>query len=292
MAAQALATDIEISAPYFHANEVVFTPRYRWNCHDRGAEPFVILQWTHSGEGVYENNRRAQRVLKDHAFLAIVTERSSYYYPPDGREPWVFSWINWYGNFACNLFRKFQERFGSVIPLSPRGGAAAALRRLLKPAIRTAAQDRSQVSMDAYAFALEWWREAAAPMRGSENRLSRAVQFCRQHFREPLGVKEIAHEAGMSREHFSRIFIKEMDQPPATFLRHLRVNEAALLLRETELPLREIAMRSGFYSARHLMRTFQRVHRLGPAAYRRKNSLPATTAAERRPGSVRRQKRD
>ncbi len=50
-----------------------------------------------------------------------------------------------------------------------------------------------------------------------------------------------------------------MRQPPAAFLRHLRVNEAATLLRETELPLHEVAMRSGFYSTRHLMRTFQRV---------------------------------
>jgi AraC-like DNA-binding protein len=279
VASNASPANIDISVPYFQANEMVSTPRYRWNCADRGAEPFVILQWTHSGEGVYENRRGAQRVPKDHAFVAVVPEDSSYYYPPDATEPWVFGWMNWYGAFACDLLRRFQARFGPVIPLSPRGGAAAALRRLVILSSRAGARERPQVSLQAYAFALEWWREAAASAPGNENRLSRTVQFCRQHFREPLGVKEIAHEAGMSREHFSRVFVEEMDQPPAAFLRHLRVNEAAALLRETELPLREIAMRSGFYSTRHLMRTFQRVHRLGPSEYRRKKT--ASAAAKR-----------
>jgi AraC-like DNA-binding protein len=231
-------------------------------------------------------------VPKGHAFLAVVPERSCYYYPPDATEPWVFSWTNWYGAFACDLFRQFQARFGPVIPLAPRGGAAAALRRLLALSNRTGVQERLQVSLQSYAFALEWWREAAGPAGTSESRLSRAVQFCRQHFREPLGVKEIAHEAAMSREHFSRVFVEEMDEPPAAFLRRLRVNEAAILLLETELPLREIAMRSGFYSTRPLMRTFQRVHNVGPSEYRRKKTAPAATPAERGPGSARRKKRD
>ncbi len=222
----------------FMVNQTIASPRYHWNCHDRGPAPFVILQWTQSGEGIFENRRGVQR----------------------------------------DLFRRLQARFGPVLPLSSRGAAAATLRRLMAAASEPVAPERSSVSLLSYAFALEWWREAAAPTGGRENRLTRAVQVCRQRFREPLGVKEIANEVGMSREHFTRIFVEEMRQPPAAFLRQLRVDEASLLLRETELPLREIALRSGFYSARHLMRTFQRVHRIAPAAYRRRKA-----AARRQP---------
>jgi transcriptional regulator GlxA family with amidase domain len=82
-------------------------------------------------------------------------------------------------------------------------------------------------------------------------------------------VKQIAQEAGMSREHFTRIFADRMGQSPGVFLRGLRVSEAATLLRETSLPLREISMRSGFYSAQHLIRTFQRLHGTSPSEYRR-----------------------
>jgi AraC-like DNA-binding protein len=266
--------DIALFMSFFRTKETVASPKYRWSCQDRGTVPFVILQWTLSGEGIFESPRGIQRVPPDHAFIAVVPQNASYYYPPDAREPWTFSWLNWYGTLACELFRRFQERFGLVIPLASRGPAAASLRRLIAIAAAPGSPERSELSLQSYAFALEWWREASGPSGTSESRLARAVQFCRQHFREPLGVKEIAAEAGMSREHFTRIFVDAMKQPPATFLRRLRVDEAAALLRETELPLHEIAMRSGFYSTRHLMRAFQRVHRVGPSTYRRRPVPP------------------
>jgi AraC-like DNA-binding protein len=272
MASSTSPADIAISMPFFHVNDAASTPRYRWNCHDRGAASFVIMQWTLSGEGIFENRRGAHRVPKDHAFIAILPDRSTYYYPPDARAPWVFTWLNWYGSLACDLFRSMQARFGPVLPLSSVGAAAATLRRLLAATSEPVATERPNVSLLSYAFALEWWREAASPAGSSDNRLARAVQICRQRFREPLGVKEIAREAGMSREHFTRVFVEQMRRPPAAYLRELRVNEASTLLRETELPLREIAMRSGFYSTRHLMRTFQRVHHVGPSQYRRRKS--------------------
>jgi transcriptional regulator GlxA family with amidase domain len=56
------------------------------------------------------------------------------------------------------------------------------------------------------------------------------------------------------------------------------------------MPLREIAMRSGFYSTRHLMRAFQRAHRMGPSAYRRKKTVPASVPPKR-PSTRARRKR-
>ena len=99
--------DIALSMSFFRANEIVTSPKYRWSCRDRGTEPFVILQWTHSGEGIFESARGIQRVPPDHALLAVVPQDATYYYPADAREPWTFSWFNWYGTWACELFRRF-----------------------------------------------------------------------------------------------------------------------------------------------------------------------------------------
>jgi transcriptional regulator GlxA family with amidase domain len=60
-----------------------------------------------------------------------------------------------------------------------------------------------------------------------------------------------------------------MGKTPAAYLQQLRLGEAEGLLRDTHLPLREVALRSGFYSARHLMRTFQRVHGRSPSRLRK-----------------------
>jgi len=246
--------------------------RYRWDSRHRGETPFVILQWTQSGEGVYENERGRWPVPVDHAFIAVVPENSAYYYPPEGREPWAFTWLNFSGTLACTLFRAFQDEFGPVVFLSPHGAAAAALRRLEVLVARTEQTDWRQLSLQAYGFILEWWREAAEPGKGSGQGLDWAIRFCREHFREPLGVKEIAAESGLSREHFSRMFVAKMKATPAAFLRSLRLREAETLLRQTRLPLSEIALRSGFYSDRHLMRAFQRLHGNSPSNWRQKRA--------------------
>jgi len=232
----------------------------------------VILQLTQSGEGVFENERGSLRVPADHAFIAVVPEQSTYYYPPEGRGPWVFSWMNFSGTLACTLFKAFQSEFGPVVFLSPHGGAAATLRRMKALTDKAEQPDRRQLSLQAYAFILEWWREAAEPDEGSEQRLEWAIRFCREHFREPHGVKEIAAESGMSREHFSRMFAERMKETPAAFLRKLRLREAETLLRHTRLPLSEVALRSGFYSARHLMRAFQRAYGQSPSIFRQRRA--------------------
>jgi AraC-like DNA-binding protein len=237
----------------------------------------VIFQWTQSGEGVFDCARGQLRAPAEHAFVAVVPEQSSYYYPPDGREPWAFHWMNFSGSLAITLFKAFQEEFGPVVFLSSQGAAAAALRRLQALVTKAGRQDRRQLSLLAYSFILEWWREAAEPDKASGNGLERAIRFCREHFREPLGVKEIAAESGLSREHFSRMFAGQMKETPAAFLRNLRLREAESFLRHTRLPLSEIAMRSGFYSARHLMRAFRRTYGQSPSTFRSRRSRGKVT---------------
>jgi AraC-like DNA-binding protein len=262
-----------LSIPYARKEERVSSPRYRWNSLERGTRPFVILQWTLSGEGRLDCAQGTLRVPEDHALIVVVPEKSTYYYPAESREPWTFGWLNFYGELSCSLFRKLQAEFGPVIPIPRRGAAAAALRRLVSLTVASRESDRRQISLQAYAFLLEWWREIAHPAHQGEEGLARAVRFCRERFREPVVVKELADEAGMSREYFSRLFAARMKETPAAFLRRLRLDEASTLLRETRLPLAEIAMRSGFYSARHLMLTFQRVRGVNPSRYRARSAF-------------------
>ncbi len=261
--------DIGFSISWYRVNETVSSPRYKWNCDDRGDDPFVIVQWTLAGEGAFVREGKLFPVPAGHAFVAVVPEASSYHYPPGSRQPWVFNWCNIYGSVACDVFRKFQAEFGPVVPLPQQSAAATAFRRLIACLSPPHGPDRWEISREAYAFVLEWWREASHQTGSAEGGLERALRFCREHFREQLSVKQIAAEAGMSREHFSRSFSARFQETPATYLRRLRLHEAATFLRDTRLPLREVAIRAGFYSTRHLMRTFQRAHETSPSQFRR-----------------------
>ena len=244
----ALLLSIPFGKPLDSAN----SPRYTWNNATRGKEEFVIVQWTLEGEGSFEIGGEALSVRAGEAFIALVPERSKYFFPKLAQEPWKFAWINIYGALGVSLFRQFRTLFGSVIPLPQDSAASLLLLRLAELASTGTVPDPHEASAACYAFLMEWSRQLTRPMMQGGDPVQVAIALCAARFREPLGVKELAAQTGLSREHFTRIFTERTGKSPARHLRELRMNAAKEMLRRPSFPLREAALRCGFPSVRSL----------------------------------------
>lgn len=86
---------------------------------------------------------------------------------------------------------------------------------------------------------------------------------------EPLDVAAMSRHAGVSPRTFARRFRDEVGTTPLQWLLAQRVLEARRLLEESELPVEEIAWRSGFGTAASLREHFRRTTATTPSAYRR-----------------------
>lgn len=241
-----------ISLPFGSTDEQVNTSRYHWSNRSRSDVPFVIIQRTVSGEGCFVWEGRPVPVPAGHAFVAAVPEESAYFYPADGKAPWRFSWLNFYGPLAVSLCRELRRQFGPVLPLSPRSPAGSAYAALVRRAVERRPADPHLTSASCYGFLMEWARELRRPREGDV--VDAAVRICRSRFHEPLGVKELAQELGLSREHFTRLFADQTGMPPARFLRDLRADAARRMLAGGMVTIREAALRCGFPSPRVLTR--------------------------------------
>jgi AraC family transcriptional regulator len=87
-----------------------------------------------------------------------------------------------------------------------------------------------------------------------------------QEGRVPL--RAVAEEVGMSYFHFSRAFKKSMGMSPTNYIAERRIERAKGLLNETQLPISEIALRSGFSSQSHFTNSFRRVAGSTPKDFR------------------------
>jgi len=259
-----------LSAPYAASMQTISSPRYQWDCFNRGKVPFVILQYTIEGKGCFTWEDHVHEVPAGSAFIGLVPEQSRYFYPPDAREPWTFCWMNFYGGLALDLWRRLREQFGPVIHIPPGSPVATQLLGLAGRIAERKFADRYEAAAEAYAFYMNYWREAVQPLRSQSDPVEEAVQICRTHFRDPISIKELAARCNLSREHFSRIFREKQGIAPAAFLRKQRLSAAAEMLQLSRLPLKEIALRTGFYSARHLMKAFSRANGKTPQQYRRR----------------------
>jgi AraC family transcriptional regulator len=111
--------------------------------------------------------------------------------------------------------------------------------------------------------------QAAGVPRGLPlHRLKRVQAFVLEHIEEVIHVDRLAGEAHMSPFHFARMFREATGQPPHLYIVMQRVSRAKALLQSTELPLIEVAQRTGFRTQGHFTGVFGRYTGLTPRAFR------------------------
>ncbi len=100
-------------------------------------------------------------------------------------------------------------------------------------------------------------------------RLRHMLELIQKEFAEPLHLSQIARAANIGERECLRCFQRTIGISPLQYLLRYRVSQAALLLRETTLPVAEIGMRCGFDSPSHFAQTFRKYFSITPSAYRK-----------------------
>lgn len=95
-----------------------------------------------------------------------------------------------------------------------------------------------------------------------------AAHYFRNNLRNPLSVAQVAAYHSLCPGHFSSLFRRQHRITPRGFLRQARLERAAELLAETEMPLKEIAAQCGFVDAAHLCKSFKQDRRVTPNRFR------------------------
>jgi AraC-like DNA-binding protein len=99
--------------------------------------------------------------------------------------------------------------------------------------------------------------------------LRRAKEILSASLDRNLTLGKVALECGLSVSHFSRAFRQTVGIAPHQWLLTHRIELAKEKLRDRRLSLHDIAVSCGFADQSHLTRTFTRIVRITPGAWRR-----------------------
>lgn len=98
--------------------------------------------------------------------------------------------------------------------------------------------------------------------------LAAALKHMQKHFAESLRIEDIAKKAGLSVYQFEQRVQRLFHMSPLQLLHKLRLDEATRLLRETTLPLGEIALQTGWCDQSAFTRHFSRYAGIAPGKFR------------------------
>ncbi len=98
--------------------------------------------------------------------------------------------------------------------------------------------------------------------------LRTAVEYINDNLSRTIHIQELADVAGLHVSHFIRAFRDLNGKPPHQYIMRQRVELGKRLLRESDLPVAEVAERCGFVTASHFSHVFRQMTNVSPKGYR------------------------
>ena len=113
-------------------------------------------------------------------------------------------------------------------------------------------------------------RFGAAPRTLAAPKMRRLIEFVETNLDRDLSLERMANEIGVSALYLPRLFKSAVGQSPHQYVLARRIERARALLRDTDLPVVDVALASGFSSQSHLSNWFHRIVGVSPATYRKR----------------------
>ena len=101
--------------------------------------------------------------------------------------------------------------------------------------------------------------------------IERAKAYIHQYFKESIGLKEIAENSFASPFHLSRLFKKFTGCSPYQYLLSIRLKHSEILLKNSNIPIADVAASSGFLNPDNFATAFKRKYKHMPTSYRKGN---------------------
>jgi len=103
---------------------------------------------------------------------------------------------------------------------------------------------------------------------GTSNTVSRALRLIGESGLEDGGVESLAEQLGVGSRHLRRLFVRHLGATPVAVAQTRRLHFAKKLIDETDLPMSQVAIASGFGSIRRFNAGIQKTYHRTPSQIR------------------------
>ncbi len=256
------------------AKESVRSTEYYWDATNRNKKrkPRYIIQYTVSGNGVFKWKDELH-TLSPGTFFLINSHAPyySYFYPHKEKTPWEFIFfeiVN--GN---DMMDDFTNTYGHIFRL-PLETFAQKLSRFNEYQGKVINQNPEESAL----FIMELLSESEKQVivkeeKSSSTQIIALERFIRDNLSHNLSLQELSDFVSTTPQHLCRLFKKHLNTTPHQYMYQQKIEEAACLLMQSSLSVKEIATMFGFDTSSHFARKFRKLKGESPKEFRRRNFL-------------------
>lgn len=265
--------DTKNNLPYIQEAGLFFTHSDYYI--QRADLPSYLLLYTLQGEGelYIEDLDRPKYTLTADTMCWIDCSQLHKYSCSRTAEHWNFLWIHAYGGFLPAYYNEFIRINKHCLIKAKSDHILTAMQSILSYSAHN-----TGILLDAYHSAHLINRLTTAIITNAiyndqpsstNHHIQRAIEYMNQHFSEDISLDQIADHIYLSKCYFHRLFTQTVNCTPHTYLNTIRLQHAKELLRNTQLPVQEIASNSGFGNYSYFIQLFKQREGITPSAFRR-----------------------
>ena len=101
--------------------------------------------------------------------------------------------------------------------------------------------------------------------------ISRITAFIEENYYLYISIETLCKYVNYSRSYLSRLFKKEVNMTIPEYINSIRIQHAKMLIKDSQLSLREISLSVGFNDPYYFSKVFKRYTGVSPSEFRQKN---------------------
>ena len=122
-------------------------------------------------------------------------------------------------------------------------------------------------------FILELWKKGFIvenDTSGKNTVEKEMVSYIQQNFTGKILLKEFGEQFHLSEKYISRYFKEHFHITISQYVTYLRIEHAKQLLQDTDIPVTEVAMQSGYQNVSYFIKNKKKTYGMSPLKYRNK----------------------
>ncbi len=257
-----------------YVTHIGYYPRAKYHFRERksGANQYIFI-FCEEGKGWIVLNGERFNLSRNQSFILPANESHSY--GADNVNPWSIYWLHFLGERVD----VFSSIIGRIIDTPDSDSSRYGDRFLLFEEIfQNLEMGYSPENLEYASFCLMHFLASIKYLyqfRRIKNvkeidAVQKSILYMKENLEDKITLNEIARHVGYSPSHFGKRFFEETSYSPIDYYNQLKIQRACSYLQFSDLKIKEIAFRLGYFDPFHFSKAFKKEMDITPKQYRKK----------------------
>lgn len=246
--------------------------KYHYRKREKGTNQYILI-FCEKGSGWIEFNDEVHRLTREMTF--ILPPNQPHAYGADDKTPWSIYWMHFKGSKTSMFSQIFNKIIDTPVSFDSRN-----LDRILlfEEIYQNLEMGYSVENLEYTTFCLMYflaslkyvvqYREVKKPKELDV--IQKSILYMKDNLENKITLDDIAHSVGYSSSHFSNYFTQKTNFPPYDYYNQLKIQKACSYLQFSDLKIKEIAYKLGYFDQFHFSKSFKKEMEMSPKDYRKK----------------------